>query len=212
MGARASREDRRFRISRDETVIAAKAAISAFYGEAPRRSYFNSCSNGGRQPLMEPQRYPEDYIGIVSGARLRVDASSHHGRLRRSGHRGPRKLHSPFGAIRDPGGALAACDTNDGVSDGVIEDPPSCRFDPGVLLCKGEDTAACLTAPPIGALQKLYGGPGPAIMPGYSPGGGRRCRRLECLDHGRGAGPKYSAGLWREFLHAHGVQPRWLGL
>ena len=51
-----------------ETAVTAKAVIHAFYGEAPKRSYFNSCSNGGRQALMEAQRYPGDYDGIIAGA------------------------------------------------------------------------------------------------------------------------------------------------
>jgi len=51
-----------------ETALAAKAAIRGFYGEAPKKSYFSSCSNGGRQALMEAQRFPEDYDGIIAGA------------------------------------------------------------------------------------------------------------------------------------------------
>jgi len=70
---------------------------------------------------------------------------------------------------------LAACDANDSVKDGVIENPASCRFDPSVLLCKSEDGNSCLTAPQVAALKKLYDGPrnatGQRVMPGYSPGG-----------------------------------------
>jgi hypothetical protein len=155
-----------------ETALAAKAAIHAFYGEVPKRSYFNSCSNGGRQALMEAQRYPEDYDGIVAGApayawtRLLTTAVFDAQALADSDNYIPA---SKLPAIQ--AAALAACDANDGVKDGVIEDPPSCHFDPGVLLCNGEESAACLTAPQIGALRKLYAGPGASIMPGYSPGG-----------------------------------------
>jgi feruloyl esterase len=73
------------------------------------------------------------------------------------------------------GAALAACDTNDGVKDGVIEDPMQCHFDPSVLLCKGSESDACLTQAQIVTLKKLYAGPHTSkaeqIMPGYSPGG-----------------------------------------
>jgi feruloyl esterase len=71
--------------------------------------------------------------------------------------------------------ALAACDANDQVKDGVIENPAQCRFDPAVLQCQGEDSGSCLTPPQVAALKKLYDGPrnakGQQIKPGYSPGG-----------------------------------------
>src|SRR5262249_30645996 len=51
-----------------EMTVAAKAVVAAFYGRAPERSYFHSCSNGGRQALMEAQRFPDDYDGLIAGA------------------------------------------------------------------------------------------------------------------------------------------------
>jgi feruloyl esterase len=160
-----------------ETAEKAKVLIHAFYGESPKRSYFNSCSNGGRQALMEAQRYPADYDGIIAGA--------------------PANYWTPLltealvnvqATLADPASyipaaklpaieaaALAACDAGDGVKDGVIEDPSQCRFDPSVMLCKDTESDACLTQPQLTALKQLYAGfrdsKGKQIMPGYSPGG-----------------------------------------
>jgi len=159
-----------------ETAVTAKALIKAFYGEGPRRSYFSSCSNGGRQALMEAQRYPGDYDGIIAGAPANdwthlLSAAIWHQQaltLDPASYISPKKLPAIQAA------ALAACDANDGVKDGVIENPPNCRFDPGTLLCQGADSDSCLTAPQVAALHKIYAGPktakGKTITPGYSPG------------------------------------------
>jgi hypothetical protein len=155
-----------------ETALAAKTVIRAFYGDGPKHSYFNYCSNGGRQALMEAQRYPADYDGIVAGApayawtRLMTtfvfDAQA---LADQASYIPVSKLPAVEAAT------LAACDANDGVKDSVIENPASCHFDPGALLCKGGESDACLTAPQVASLRKLYAGPGAAIMPGFSPGG-----------------------------------------
>ncbi len=160
-----------------ESAEKGKTLTKAFYGDAPKRSYFSSCSNGGRQALMEAQRYAGDYDGIIAGA----PANYWIGLLSQAVYNNQATLGDPASYI--PAGklpaiqaaALAACDANDSVKDGVIENPASCRFDPSVLLCKGEDGNSCLTAPQVAALKKLYDGPrntkGQRVMPGYSPGG-----------------------------------------
>ena len=160
-----------------ETAVNAKAIIRAFYGENPKRSYFDSCSNGGRQALMEAQRYPGDYDGIVAGAPgnywthlLSFAASNAKATLAEAA--------SYIAAAKLPAieaAALAACDASDGVTDGVIENPLTCRFDPAVLLCKSAESDSCLTKPQVVALHALYGGlkdpDGKTLFPGYSPGG-----------------------------------------
>jgi len=158
------------------TAVNAKALIRAFYGEGPRRSYFSSCSNGGRQALMEAQRYPEDYDGILAGApanywtHLLANAAWDLQAI------GTPETYIPAKKLKAiEAAALAACDAADGVKDSVIENPPHCRFDPAVLLCQGPETDACLTQPQVNALEKLYSGGkdshGRQIFPGYSPGG-----------------------------------------
>jgi hypothetical protein len=70
---------------------------------------------------------------------------------------------------------VAACDANDGLNDGILNDPRQCHFDPSTLLCKGADSDACLTEPQTTALKKLYQGAtdskGKQVFPGYMPGG-----------------------------------------
>ncbi len=159
-----------------ETAESAKSVIKTFYGEGPKHSYFNSCSTGGRQALMEAEQYPADYDGIVAGAPANYWT---HGLVACIAN--TQALTEP-GAFIPPAklpaieaAAQNACDANDGVKDGVIENPTTCHFDPSVLLCKGTDSDSCLTEPEITALKKIYAGSkdskGKLIMPGFSPGG-----------------------------------------
>jgi feruloyl esterase len=160
-----------------ETTVKAKALVRAFYGESPKRSYFSSCSNGGRQALMEAQRYPEDYDGIIAGAPANywthLLANSVWDLVALLGDKESYIPSRKLAAIQ--AAALAACDAKDGLKDGLIEDPPRCNFDPSPLLCQGAETDSCLTAPELTALKKLYAGgrnsKGRQAFPGYAPGG-----------------------------------------
>jgi len=156
--------------------IAGKAIVTAFYGSAPKYSYFSSCSNGGRQALMEAQRFPQDYNGIIAGA-----PANYWTHLMADAIWGAQALYSKpgshFPASKLPAiaaGVLASCDAADGVKDGIIRDPRQCHFRPDVLLCRGPETSACLTAPQVAALKKAYAGPvdsqGRQIFPGTMPG------------------------------------------
>jgi tannase/feruloyl esterase len=146
--------------SEHEMTVKAKAVIEAFYGNGPKLSYWNGCSTGGRQGLKEAQMFPEDYDGIIAGAPANRTAMA---------------LWIAHAVLKDPASyippakypvihqaALNACDMNDGLKDGLIDDPRACTFDPAVLLCKGEDGASCLTAPQVEAAKKIYS---PAINP-----------------------------------------------
>ena len=157
--------------------VAAKGVIAAFYGKAPDFSYFNSCSNGGRQGLIEMQRYAADYDGVVVGAPWAFQSHSTAGMVWTA-----RALAAPGASIPATklpaiqAAALSACDAADGFVDGIIEDPRTCNFDPSVLLCKTEDNDACLTKAQAEAVKKLYAGPsnprtGEKIFPGWMPGG-----------------------------------------
>ncbi|SPF53183.1 conserved exported hypothetical protein [Candidatus Sulfopaludibacter sp. SbA4] len=160
-----------------ETADRGKAIVAAFYGDGPKRSYFSSCSNGGRQALMEAQRYPGDYDGIIAGApanywtHLLTEAVWDVQALTED----PAAYIPPSKLPAIQNATLAACDALDGVKDGVIDNPPQCHFDPSTLLCKGPDSDACLTAPQVAALRKLYSGPvnakGKPVYFGHSPGG-----------------------------------------
>ena len=163
-----------------EMTVRAKALVQAYYGRPPRWSYFTGCSGGGRQGLMEAQRYPGDYDGILAG-----DPTINFTRLTTAG-----RLWMQLAMFREAGGAgyvpaakithLAArvlqdCDLLDGVADGVLEDPRRCRFDPAQMICAGSDRDDCLTAPQAAAIRKVYAGAadskGRPLFPGYEPGG-----------------------------------------
>jgi hypothetical protein len=160
-----------------EMTRVAKALTQAFYSKATQHSYFAGCSDGGREALMEAQRYPEDYDGILAGApanywtRLLTLAASDTQALTvdPASFIPPAKIPSIAAAVN------TACDELDGVRDGVLNDPRQCRFDPAKIQCKpGEDTDKCLTAPQIAALNQLYAGvsdsQGNKLFPGFVPG------------------------------------------
>jgi hypothetical protein len=159
-----------------EMTETAKAAVQAFYGSAPHYSYFASCSDGGREALMEAQRYPEDYNGILAGApanfwtHLLTEAlwNSQALTLEPASYIPSSKLPAIAKTVNE------SCDKIDGVADGILNDPRQCHFDPAKMLCKGDDADSCLTAPQVTALQKLYAGTkdsqGHSIFPGYLPG------------------------------------------
>ena len=160
-----------------ETREAAVALIAAYYGKAAARNYFSGCSDGGREALMEAQRYPEDFDGILAGA-----PANYWSHLVATGVWNEQALLKdkaravPLAKLATiQRAALAECDELDGVKDGLIDDPRVCHFDPGVLTCKDGDTNECLTAAQVEAVRKIYAGPknprtGEPIYAGYAPG------------------------------------------
>jgi feruloyl esterase len=139
----------------------AKLVIRSDRGRFPDRSYFDGCSTGGQQGLSEAQRYPADYDGIVAG-----DPGNNRVRLILGFLWGWMALHGEDGKPVLPAAklatitkaAVAACDANDGLKDGMVSDPATCHFDPSTLLCKGGDDNTCLTAPQVAAVEKVYDG------------------------------------------------------
>jgi len=173
-----------------ETTDAARAILRAYEGRPPAHSYFQGCSDGGREALMEAQRYPDDFDGIVVGApanhwtRLAALLAAEYQTL--DATPGSYLPAAKLRALEDA--ALSAC----GAVDGVIEDPMSCHFDPGVLRCKGPDVDTCLTDPQIKAVRALYAGPKnprthELIEPGLEPGHEAERRGWSALV-GRGRG------------------------
>ena len=167
-----------------ETTVAAKKVVDAFYGGAPKLSYFNGCSTGGRQALTEAQRYPDDFDGIIAG-----DAAAHGLNLAfgqlwfyQAMSKNPASLIPREKSALMHSAVLAACDAGDGAKDGVLENPMACRFDPKVLACKDpstalgtSDTSTCLTPEQVEAAQKIYGGAkntrtGTQVFPGLEVG------------------------------------------
>jgi len=158
------------------TAVHARKVIVAYYGKPQQKAYFDSCSDGGREALMEAQRFPDDYDGILAGAPANAWST-----MLAAGVVGLQNLiadpRSYISALKLPAiqkAALDACDALDGVKDGVINNPAQCHFDPAVLLCKDADALDCLTQPQIESLKKLYEGAsdskGKLIFPGYTMG------------------------------------------
>ncbi len=163
-------------LSVHETAVLAKQVIRAYYGAAPRYSYWVGCSTGGRQGMQEAQRYPEDFDGLVIGApglfltgnvtrRMWVGQSQ-----AGDGAIPPEKLPMLAKAVYEK------CDAVDGLKDGVIDDPRRCDFKPARDLpkCASGDGPDCFTGTQLEALAKIYSGPrtsqGKQLFPGEPVG------------------------------------------
>lgn len=145
------------------TNLAAKALIEKFYGKGPQYSYFSGCSDGGREGLMEAQRYPKDFNGIIAGA-----AAMHFTTMNTIYHGWPGKVNTaadgkPILTGREAEilhkAVLAQCDAEDGVTDGLVSNPVACHFDPSVTACKpGQDAATCLGPEQVRVAREIYAG------------------------------------------------------
>ena len=160
-----------------ETATLSKAILAAYYGKPSDHAYFSGCSDGGREALMEAERFPVDFDGIIAGAPANYWTHHFTGFVWNeiALNAKPESKITPEHLPAIEKAALAACDALDGVKDGLIQDPRQCHFDPTVLLCQGAPRADCLTQPQIETLQKIYAGPknpktGDQIYPGYEPG------------------------------------------
>jgi feruloyl esterase len=160
-----------------EMTVKAKTFIAAYYGKKEQRSFWVSCSTGGRQGLMEAYRYPKDYDGISSMAPanpmvgLMIDTLwTGYVAMKEDARRlSTAKINAVHKAFIDQ------CDEKDGLKDGIAGDPEHCSFDPGIIQCKEGDRDDCLTAPQVAAMRDIYGGPrnprtGEQIFAGFEPG------------------------------------------
>lgn len=139
-----------------EMTATGKALVAAFYGATPRKAYFNGCSTGGRQGMMEAQRYPADYDGVVAGAPAINWTKLHIEQLW-----GPlvmlesKTYPAPCKFAAATAAAVAACG-----KDGVIDQPDRCPFDPKELVGKSTG-AACepFTVEDAAVIRKIWEGP-----------------------------------------------------
>ncbi len=143
-----------------EMTIVGKALTEAFYGVAPKYSYFNGCSTGGRQGLMEAQRYPQDYNGIMSGAPAinwpKLHTQQLWGSMLMNVEGNPIPSCKLAAATA---GAIAACDEIDGVKDAVIEDPNRCKYDPKSLIGTSAENCESFTEADANLIRKFWEGP-----------------------------------------------------
>lgn len=161
--------------SEHEMTVTAKAIVNRFYGSAPKYSYWVGCSAGGRQAMKEAQMFPADFDGIIAGS-PGLDWSGRTAQAVRIAQ-AMQKEESRIPAAKAQvlhSAVVAACDGLDGVKDGLIEKPTACRFDPGVLACKGGDEPGCLTLAQVESAKLIYS---PIVdaknkreIPGLAPG------------------------------------------
>lgn len=155
-----------------ETVLLAKVLVNEYYARPPNYSYWDGCSTGGRQGMMSASRYPEDFDGIMAGAPtlrwsdVMMKGLANHQALQTAPTLTPAKLGNVFKAM------LAKCDAKDGVTDGLLSNPPACDFNPKVDLpqCGAAVTDTCFTDAETTALQRLRDGPkikGATYFPQY---------------------------------------------
>ncbi len=145
------------------TTLAAKALIAKFYGQPAKYSYFAGCSDGGREALMEAQRYPDDFDGITAGApamNFVTQNTFYHGwnALKNTGADGKPVLTTAELPILHRA-IMEQCDAADGLKDGIISDPFSCHPDPSVVECKpGQSKDSCLTHEQVETAIAIYAG------------------------------------------------------
>ena len=161
--------------SEHQLALVAKALIADYYGRGPSYSYFDGCSDGGREALIEAQRYPHDFNGILAGAPANIQSElvGEVGSWNIRVNTGPRgreiltseKLPALHAAV------VRAC----GQGRGYILDPRTCNFSPSSIECSGRVTNSCLTVAQVRVVTSLYGGPadpaGQSLYPGGEPYG-----------------------------------------
>jgi feruloyl esterase len=160
--------------------VRGKEIADAFYGQKAKKAYFAGCSTGGQNALMEAQRFPNDYDGILAGA-----PAFNRTHLHMAGLFGWQDTHASPGRLIQTGqmtlinqAVLKQCVGRDGgaSTDQFLTDPRDCHFDPKVLLCKGgQAPPLCLTPDQVTTMQKYYGGAmdpvnGQVINPGPARG------------------------------------------
>ncbi len=157
------------------TATTAKRIVAAYYEMPVERAYFNSCSNGGRQGLVEAQRFPDDFDGIVANAPWVDQTGFTIGAIWNQRALDEAPLSAEKLALV-ANRVMQKCDAVDGLADGLIDDPRNCSFDPArdVQSCvAGTDSPSCLTSAQARTFAKIYGGPvsgGKQVFPGYMPG------------------------------------------
>ena len=159
-----------------EMAVQSKTIIRAFYGRAPQLSYYQGCSTGGRQGMMEAQRYPEDFDAIIAGAPVynMVHLNVSQVGLQVEMLKNPERLVPAEKKTMFANAVVAACDERDGVKDGIVNNPRACTFDPAVLACKEGDRADCLTGAQVESARSVWTAvktkSGELVYPGRSPG------------------------------------------
>jgi feruloyl esterase len=145
------------------TALAGKAIVEVYYNRPPAKSVMLGCSTGGYQGMVEAQRFPWDFDGIIAMAPDIEDEADlgmrivWHMRSIMDKDGNPVFAQQDLQVLHDA--ALAKCDLTDGVKDGIVGDPVGCQFDPSILVCQPHRTSGCLSARQVEAAKNVYGGP-----------------------------------------------------
>lgn len=147
------------------TTLSVKLLIETFYGQAEQYAYFNGCSDGGREAMIEAQRFPDDFDGVIAGAPamlFQVQNTLFHGwqATANTAADGSVILTSAnLGAVHDA--VIAQCDATDGLEDGIISQPAACDFDPALAICAADatDASGCLSADQAQVVRDFLDGP-----------------------------------------------------
>ena len=164
------------------TAVVSKGIIRQFYCSGPEYSYFIGCSRGGGQAMMEAQRYPEDFDGIVTGAPAFNWPALGAEFLQNSkaNYPNPTNLGEPVITLANlkllQSKILEQCDAIDGITDQILNDPEACDFDPDFLPKCPENSVGddCFTSAQIEAIKVIYSGvtsENSEIYPGFPLGG-----------------------------------------
>jgi len=165
-----------------EMTVEAKALIKAFYGRDAHYSYWNGCSGGGREGLLQAYRFPNDFDGIVAGDPANVRRNAWALWLAVQTFKDPAAYIPPTKYPMLHRAVLDACDANDGLKDGLIENPESCHVDFKALQCKSADGPDCLTARQVQTAQTIISpaiaASGEVLFPRLEPGTELRWARV----------------------------------
>lgn len=189
-----------------EMTLEAKALIQAFYGRDPHYSYWNGCSGGGREGLLQAFRYPDEFDGIIAGDPANVRRNAWALWLANQTFKDPATYIPPAKYAMIHRAVLKACDANDGLEDGLIEDPESCHVDFKTLACKTGDGPDCLTPRQVETAQTMISPAtdkkGNILFPRLEPGTELRWERLA-------GGPQPAALFLDQFRFVVYQDPNW---
>jgi feruloyl esterase len=189
-----------------ETTVTAKLLINAFYGHSARYSYWNGCSGGGREGLLQAYRYPEEFDGIIAGDPADMRRNAWALWLANETFKDPAAYIAPAKYVMIHRAVLDACDANDGLKDGLIANPETCRVDFKNLACRAEDTPDCLTSRQIQTAQTVISpattAAGEVLFPRLEPGTELAWARLA-------GGPRPADLFLDQFRYVVYKDPQW---
>jgi feruloyl esterase len=192
--------------SEHEMTVKATAIIRTFYGRDPRYSYWDGCSGGGREGLLQAYRYPDEFDGIIAGDPATFRRNAWALWLANVSFKDPAGYIPPSKYPMIHQAVLDACDKIDGLKDGLIDDPTLCHFDPEELQCKEGDAPSCLTARQVQTARAILSpattGSGTQIFPRLEPGTELRWARLA-------GGPEPAELFLDYFKYAVFKDPHW---